>query len=128
MTNVTEQETLARRPHGPATVFRPKDPPNVSLNFASCTKTLLGQAHRRTRQSRSTIVEYLIRQYADTLQEGLSYGPKTRPHTCVSLTALAKHALANAAERLGWSRSDVAEELIMQHAAALSRRDFQEAK
>jgi hypothetical protein len=81
-------------------------------------------------QSKSNIVEHLARLHAGavTAEEMVDCGPRARPGFSVSLTTLAKRALAAAADRTGRSVSEVVERLLEKHAAAVSRREFDDAE
>ena len=111
---------------GPRCIYRPKEPPNIALAFAARTQRLLAATARRLKQSRSNVVEHLLRRHAGTLgaEDFPARLPKIRPNTCVSLTAFAKQVLDAAATRTGRNRADVVEALIERFAADVTREEF----
>lgn len=55
------------RPTGPRTPYRPKNPPNASVSLTKLAKRILEAASRRCGESKSDIVEHLIRTQAGKL-------------------------------------------------------------
>lgn len=46
---------------GPASVYRPKDPPNVTVSLSKLGKQILRAADARTGAGQSNVIEHLLR-------------------------------------------------------------------
>lgn len=56
------------RPRGPKSVFRPKSMPPACVTLTPLGKRILQAASERTGQSRSDIVELLLRKYGSSVE------------------------------------------------------------
>lgn len=52
---------------GPASIYRPKDPPNVTVSLSKLGKDILEAADDRTGAGKSNVVEHLLRVYGGSI-------------------------------------------------------------
>lgn len=52
---------------GPASIYRPKDPPNVTVSLSSLGKRILEAADERTGAGKSNVVEHLLRLHGGSI-------------------------------------------------------------